>query len=174
VREIDRALGTTLLTIHGIAPGGLAVTGAATEDTVWASEPSRNLLVRIDAKAGRVARQIPIPDRPTRIAANPRTVWVATRGASHELWRIDADSGRRVARIPLPITPTRVALGAGSVWVTGYHWSNGLNASRGGTVLRIDPATNRISASIPLGDVAADGVTLSHGLIWVAATPNCC
>src|SRR5262249_4861955 len=146
----------------------------ATKDTVWASEPARNLVVSIDAATGRVARQILIPDRPTRIAANRRTVWVATRGASHELWRIDADTGRKVARIPLPITPTRVALGAGSVWVTGYHWSNGLPASRGGTVLRIDPATNRISASIPLGDVAADGVTLSHGLIWVAATPNCC
>ena len=35
-------------------------------------------------------------------------------------------------------------------------------------MIRIDPATNRIVARIPLGDVAADGILVIHGLVWVA------
>jgi hypothetical protein len=58
VREIDRTLGKTVLTIHGVAPGGLAVLGAASEVTVWASVPTHDLVVRIDAQAGRVVQRI--------------------------------------------------------------------------------------------------------------------
>jgi len=44
VRQIDMSLHTTLLTIHGIAPGGLAAVGnSSTGDTVWASDPAHNL-----------------------------------------------------------------------------------------------------------------------------------
>jgi hypothetical protein len=39
-------------------------------------------------------------------------------------------------------------------------------------VLRIDPRTNRIVDRIVLGDVAADGVVVSHGLVWVGVAPS--
>ena len=77
-----------------------------------------------------------------------------------------------VARIPLGLIPKRVVLGAGSVWVTGNRRSNGHGREHGGTVLRIDPDTNRIGDRIFLGDVAADGITVSHGLVWVAVPPS--
>jgi YVTN family beta-propeller protein len=172
VQEIDRELGTTVLTIHGVAPGGLAAVGAATDDTVWASDPTRGLVVRIDAQLGHIVRRVHVADRPTRVAADRQSVWVVTSGERHELLRIDPATGRTVARIPLPIKPKRVALGSGSVWVTGYRWSNGLNAARGGALLRIDPATDRIAAKFPLGDVAADGVVVARGLVWVAVAPS--
>ncbi len=172
VREIDRSLGRTLMTIRGIAPGGLAAVGNAAGDTVWASDPSRNLVARIDEHARRIVRRIQIPGQPARLAADDRAVWVITRGTSHALWRIDAKTNKPVARIPLQITPKRVALGAGSVWVTGYRWSNHIDSSRGGTVIRIDPNTDRIVARIQLGNVAADGIIVSHGLVWVAVPPS--
>ena len=51
--------------------------------------------------------------------------------------------------------------------------STGLLAgSLGRLVLRIDPHKNQIVARIPLGDVAADGIVLSRGLLWVAAPPS--
>jgi hypothetical protein len=172
LRELDRGLGTTLLELHGVGPGGLAVVGNASRDTVWASEPARDLVVRVDSSARRVVRRIRVPDGPTRLAADARTVWAVTGGARHELWRIDPATGRTVARIPLPIRPRRVVLGADSVWVTGYVWSNGVDAARGGTLLRIDPATNRIVARIPLGDLAPEGILVADGLVWVAAAPS--
>jgi hypothetical protein len=58
------------------------------------------------------------------------------------------------------------------VWVTGYVWSNGVDASRGGALLRIDPATNRIVARIPLGDLAPEGIVVVDGLVWVAVAPS--
>jgi DNA-binding beta-propeller fold protein YncE len=172
VREIDRSVGKTLRTIHGVAPGGLAAVGnSSIGDTVWASDTGRNVVVRIDGNAGHIVHRISVPGAPTRIAADAGAVWVVTSG-KHGLVRIDPRSNRVVARIPLPITPKRVALGAGSVWVTGYRWSDHLRSSRGGTVLRIDPRTNRIVDRIVLGDVAADGVVVSHGLVWVGVAPS--
>ena len=172
VRQIDTSLGTIVATIHGVAPGGLAAVGnASVGDTVWASDPSRNLIARIDGNSGRITRWIPVPGEPTRLAADETAVWVVTR-ASRAVWRIDATTNRRVAKIALPITPKRVVLGAGSVWVSGYRWSDHIRSSRGGMVIRIDPATNDIAARISLGDVATDGILVSHGLVWVAVPPS--
>jgi DNA-binding beta-propeller fold protein YncE len=172
VREIDPSLGRTVMRIRGIAPGGLAAIGDAGGDTVWASDPTRNLVVRIDETARRVVRRIPVPGRPTRLAASHDAVWVITSGPRASLVRIDPGTNGVVARIPLGITAKRVLLGAGLVWVTGYRWSNGVGRSRGGTVIRVDPHTNRIVQRIGLGDLAADGMVISRGLLWVAVPPS--
>jgi DNA-binding SARP family transcriptional activator/DNA-binding beta-propeller fold protein YncE len=172
VREIDSSLDRVLQTIHGVAPGGLAVVGSAAGETVWASDPSRNVVVRIDGNTRRIVHRIRIPGRPTRLAVDGSAVWVITSGPKGVLSRIDTRTNEVVTRIPLGITPKRVALGAGSVWVTGYKWSNHHGSSTGGTVIRVDPETNRIRDRIPLGDLAADGIIVSHGLVWVAVPPS--
>jgi len=171
----------TMAKIHGIAPGGLAVVASAVAgDTVWASDPSRNVVVRIDAPGKRITQRIAIPGEPTRLAADARAVWVTTRahngpgewrptrGTTPAVWRIDARTNEPLARIPLPVTPMRIALGAGSVWVTGLRVLSSSGKSVDATVLRIDPATNRIVARISLHTHAVDGIVVSHGLVWVA------
>jgi YVTN family beta-propeller protein len=55
-------------------------------------------------------------------------------------------------------TPSGIAVGAGGVWVTN-------NYSR--SVLRIDPAVNRVVQTIPVGN-APDGVAVGYGSVWVA------
>jgi YVTN family beta-propeller protein len=174
VRQIDLSLGRTLMVVHGVVPGGLAVAGdSSVGDTVWVSEPSRNLVVRIDERSRRVIRRISIPGGPTRLAAFDRAVWVTTRGRHHAIWRIDAKRNRPVATIPLPMLPWRVAVGAGSVWVAGYRVVDPRTRSTtDATVIRIDPDTNRIVARIRLGTRAVDGILVSHGLIWVAVPPS--
>src|SRR5439155_10699528 len=98
VTAIDPTLGTRLETIHAIAPGGLAVIGnSRIGDTIWASEPTRDLVARIDENSRRIVRQIRIPDKPTRVAADDQAVWVITH-ASRTLWRIDPKTNTRVAR----------------------------------------------------------------------------
>jgi DNA-binding SARP family transcriptional activator/DNA-binding beta-propeller fold protein YncE len=179
VRQFDRTTGKTLITIHGIAPGGLAVVGnSSTGDTVWASDPSHNLVARIDERARRIVQEIPIPNTPTRLAANDHAVWIAardrsdpgdarpTRGTHPALWRIDPTTIEPVERIPLPLTPIRISLGAGSVWVAAQRYLR--HGSVDATVFRIDPATNRIIARIPLRTRAVDGIIVSHGLVWAA------
>jgi hypothetical protein len=62
----------------------------------------------------------------------------------------------------------RIALGAGSIWVTALRVLSSSGSSVDATVFRIDPATNRIVARIPLRTRAVDGIVVSHGLVWVA------
>lgn len=181
VRQIDRSTDRTLLTIHGIAPGGLAVTGnSSTGDTVWASDPARNIVARIDEHARRIVHEIPIPKEPTRLAADNNAVWVltrdrngpdhwrATRGTTPAVWRIDARTDTPTARIPLPLTPIRIALGDGSVWITAERVLSASGKTVDATVFRIDPKTDRIVARIPLRTGAVDGIIVSHRLVWVA------
>jgi DNA-binding SARP family transcriptional activator/sugar lactone lactonase YvrE len=173
VREIDPSLDRTVRTIHGVAPGGLAVVGnSRTGDTVWASEPSKDRVVEIDGNSGRILRRIHVSGRPTRLAADEDDVWVLTRGTRHAVTRISARTGKTVASIPLPVAPNRVLLAQGGVWVSGARRTDYRRAqSSGGMVVRIDPKTNRIDALIPLGDVGADGLVLARGLLWVGISP---
>jgi DNA-binding SARP family transcriptional activator/DNA-binding beta-propeller fold protein YncE len=181
VRQLDRALGKTLITILGIAPGGLAAVGdSGAGDTVCASDPAHNLVARIDEHARGIVRRIPIENEPTRLAADNDAVWVIardrngpgewrpTRETTPALWRIDAKTNKAIARIPLPLTPIRVALGAGSVWVSAERVLSEHGTTVDATVFRIDPKTNRIVARIPLRTGAVDGIIVSHGLVWAA------
>jgi DNA-binding beta-propeller fold protein YncE len=180
VKQFDRTTGRTLMTIRGIAPGGLAAVGnSSAGDTVWASEPSRNLVVRIDEHQRRIVRRIRTPTTPTRLVADDRAVWVAardwidagdarpTRATSPAVWRIDPATNKTVARIPLPLAPIRITLGDRAVWVTAQRMLS-KGASVDATVYRIDPDTNRIVARIPLHTRAVDGIIVAHGFVWVA------
>ena len=53
--------------------------------------------------------------------------------------------------------PLEVAVGEGSVWVTNYL---------DGTVSRIDPATNRVVATLEVGR-HPDHIAVGEGGIWV-------
>jgi DNA-binding SARP family transcriptional activator len=175
---------STRAKIHGVAPGGLAVVaGPGRQETVWASDPSRNRVVGIDAVTRRIVRQIRIAGFPSRLAADAGAVWVIargfggsqwapTRGTKPVLWRIDPSASEPVARIRLPLTPIRVALGAGSVWVTAERVLSFQGSTVDAAVLRIDPATNRIVGRIGLHTSAVDGIIVSHGLVWAAVPPS--
>ncbi len=183
VTEIEPS---TMSTVHGITPGGLAVVGSASAgDTVWASDSKRNLVARIDGDSVRIVRRIHVAGQPTRVAADERGVWVttlgrgdpasqwaATRATTPAVWRIDPRTNEVVDRIPLPLTPIRIVLGAGSVWVTAERVLSSDGATVEATVFRIDPATNRVADRIPLRTRAVDGIVVSHGLVWVAVPPS--
>jgi len=176
---------STLAKVHGVAPGGLAVVSRrGLGSTVWASDPSRNVVVRIDGARSRITHRTRIPGEPSRLVADHQAVWVITRerngsgewrptrGTNPALWRIDPKSNKAIARIPLPLTPIRIALGAGSVWVTAMRVLSYSGASVDATLFRIDPETNRIVARIPLHTRAVDGIVVSHGFVWVAVPPS--
>jgi DNA-binding SARP family transcriptional activator len=180
-RTVTQLEPTTMAKVHGLAPGGLAVVDRSqAKDTVWASDPSRNRVVRIEGTPPRITHRVAIPGEPSRLVANARSVWVIardnngsaqwrpTRATRPALWRIDATTNEPAALIRLPLTPIRVAFGASSVWVTAMRVLSPSGFSDDATVFRIDPQTNRIVARIPLETRAVDGIVVSHGLVWVA------
>src|SRR5262249_10686081 len=86
IRQIDASLGRTLLTVSGVAPGGLAVVGnSSVGDTVWASDTKRNVVVRVDERTRSVVRRIAVAGGPTRVAADSGAVWVVTSGVKPAL-----------------------------------------------------------------------------------------
>jgi virginiamycin B lyase len=80
--------------------------------------------------------------------------------------------GRVTARVPVGDTPAAMAAGAGAVWVA---------RPLAGVVVRVDPATNRVVATVPVGhggsaadfgnfhDLArvAPRVAVAAGAVWV-------
>ncbi len=64
-------------------------------------------------------------------------------------------------QLPRNTTGGDVALGAGSVWVETYP----LTQDGPNSLVRIDPATNRITATIPTG--VAHGVAANSDAVWV-------
>lgn len=86
--------------------------------------------------------------------------------ARGSLWRMDNTTGRFLGSVPLPNSEGgSLATGEGSVWI----------ANSEGVVLRIDPDSQTVARTIPLGTlvyprVNGDALAFGEGLVWVAVT----
>ena len=105
--------------LHG--PVGVAAYG----DTVWVtccaleygSRPA-GILLRVDARRGRVTARIPVPEGPMAVVADRDAVWVGTARGS--LLRVDPATTKVVGRVPPPDRRGRVqalSRGPGVLWV---------------------------------------------------------
>lgn len=133
---------------------------AATPDAVWVG--SSDVLQRIDPATNSVVATVPIPGCCSAIEADGTAVWaVAIVDRSDQglqnlgaLVRVDPSTNEVVAEIPLGSQVAgygdEVRLEAGSVWVLGTRLV-AEDQERGGDLIRVDPASNRIVAEIPLG-----------------------
>jgi virginiamycin B lyase len=117
---------------------------------------TRDGVLEIDPATNEIVKDIPL-DGAFRLAIGEGAVWV-TDLVLGGLVRIDPDIGAVVSRIVIAQGASDVDVAAGIVWVTA-------GGSNGGNLIRIDPATNEIVATIHigrgtgaggLGDVAAD------------------
>jgi virginiamycin B lyase len=100
-----------------------------------------------------------------RLAANARGVWLNDFDADL-VYRFDPVS-LKIVKISVLHNPEGLAVDPrnGAVWVASH---------RGGTVVRIDPATNRVVATIAAGNVGPSGphqIGLGLGSVWVGV-PN--
>jgi YVTN family beta-propeller protein len=157
--------------LFALAPGAAWMTGAG-------------FVLRLDPSTGRLLRTIRVSpvgaagfEAESGIDIGEGGVWVI---GSADVVRIDPQTGGIVARIPIaqnatggPPNPTAIAVGEGAVWVASRRVafssiSGGQNSPvLRGTVSRIDPKTNAVVATIPVG---ADpfGIAVGEGSVWVA------
>ena len=91
------------------------------------------------------------------LAAGFGAVWVAQDGS---VARVDGAGARVVTTIRTPAVgdDAHIAVGQGSVWVT--------SGRDGGPVYRIDPHTDRVTATVTVGG-SAIGITVGRGWVWV-------
>jgi YVTN family beta-propeller protein len=157
VSRIDPATNRLVTTIAvDRQPSGIAVAAGS----VWAASALDDTVTRIDPARNRVVATIPIPGQGSALslAAAGGSVWVS---GNRGLYRIDP-AGNRVT--PAGVCCGELAAGAGGLWVAdGMHR----------TVLRVDPASGRVLATIPVPPAAApEGpfhLAAAGGAVWVTS-----
>jgi hypothetical protein len=155
--------------------GSDPVVAAAGGHDVWVYNKNDDTISEVDAKTNRLVKTTiivgSIPDQCCSLytgpvlAADASGAWFVNGGAydQPQLTHIPAGAGKE-RQYPLDLTPTGVAVGGGAVWVVGYR-------GREHQVLRIDPATGRLTARtrFPAGD-RVDSIAFSYDAVWVTSS----
>ena len=141
---------------------------AAGAGAVWVKGDGR--LARIDPDTGEATRTVKLPDTGDypgdlpfqnwgfpQVAVGAGAVWAINDDRT--VSRIDPDSGRRVARIV--VDAATVAAGKEGVWF--------ISGDDTRAVTRIDPGTNRVGQTIPVGAQNLSGVAVGAGHVWATA-----
>jgi virginiamycin B lyase len=180
--------GSTLLTLASVKT---ASTGAATKTTSLtaaqvttikkATTGTAKIAVRIGtgttAKCGLFAAQlvpayaaakVTVGRSPSGVVIDASGVWV-TNWWDNTLTRIDPATNTVLNTIPVALTgvegPEAITTGAGSLWLTTTAFSE--TETLAGHVLRIDPATGTVLATINAGRGAFE-IAFGFGSIWIA------
>jgi YVTN family beta-propeller protein len=149
----NQAVGQAIPLRH--PPTGLAITPDG--QTVWVATAADRTVYRIDTAAGRVVKQIDLPEAPDQAVYGDGAVWVtSTKGDA--VMRIDADTSKvKKPAIRAGNGPSGIAFGADRVWVAN---------SEDGTVSTIDPQSNEVG-TLRLG-FRPTAVAVEERAVWVA------
>jgi predicted Ser/Thr protein kinase len=117
-------------------------------------------------RLGLLPREFSFPYEPISVAAGEGAVWVTAKNIHGSLvLRISPSTGAVLASVPLGSAAVNtestyrdvasIAVGEGVVWVL-----------QGGTIFRIDPATNRITGRANLAGRTGAEVRAGYGEVW--------
>jgi len=128
-------------------------------DFVWATQAHAGRVTKIDPASGAIVGSIELPTA-CGIAADKTDLWVTSPMLAQAV-RYDAATLEERAVIPLGRDVFEIEIGPDAVWATGE--------ADGGTVWRIDPATNQIVTSINISDSTPIGLLVAFGSVWVGS-----
>jgi YVTN family beta-propeller protein len=155
VDSVHSLMWDTLLYRRCSLPSALTSDGRS----IWAADNVARGLARIDPRTNRVVQRFSIGADPFAIAWGFGSLWVTSYfNDPQEVLRVDPTSGRVLAAISGPaMGGTGIVVGAGAVWVA---------ATYAGTLARIDPATNTITATVPVESYPL-ALAAGDGSVWV-------
>jgi YVTN family beta-propeller protein len=169
--ELDAATGAVVRTVQLPADGeprlaAYAPAGPGRRATVWVSDYGGDRVVPVDAATGKVGTPVAACAAPQAVAVGGRTLWVACQDG----WLATVDlTTHRAARVTdlrqMDGSPDAITVADGAVWTA---------LSTGPVVLRVDPATERVTGR---HEVADDGpltnadvdVLVADGQVWVSS-----
>jgi virginiamycin B lyase len=133
-------------------------------DAVWISNAGTNSLVRINPFNNQVTKIVPVSRRPcSGLAVGFDAVW-SPSCVDNRIDRVSLNLQEVETHVATPVGDSEggIAAGEGSVW---------LASNRQGTVVRIDPALNRINGEAKL--VSGSFVpVVGAGALWVSSTEH--
>jgi len=127
---------------------------AAAGRFVWVSMFGSPYLVRIDPRRNVVVGRTKVGNGACGLGVGAGSLWVEDT-YSATVSRVSVRSGKRAAAIDVGGTPYDATFAYGAAWATAYGADD---------LVRIDPATNRVTARIPLDK--ATGVVGAFGSVW--------
>ena len=125
--------------------------------SVWAADDEASALLRYDPAARRTVASIPTGNGTSALAEEAGRIWILNHRDGTLQQVSPANTAITLARLPGD-APERMVYAEGSLWVTG----------RGTDLLRVDPATGAVQATIEIGAGGIDVRAAAHS-IWVAA-----
>ena len=154
VSRIDPATNKVSAEIK-VAPG--SYTAVYGYNLVWVSSTEKSLVSVIHPATNRVIAEIPVDKNPRFMAAGEGYVWTLNQGTG-TVTKIDPRTLKVVATIEVgvPGTGGDIATGEGAVWLS----------IRAMPVIRIDPATNKVTAQ--LTGPGGDAMRVGHGYVWLS------
>lgn len=133
--------------------------------SVWLSKSESDLLLRIDPTTNSIAARIPVgPDPELGIGFGLGSVWIADT-KERSLRQIGPTTNKVVRTYPVNISAEpegSIGVGAGSIWLLTND--NGTNS---GTLSRLDPATGKTIATIPVKPKSTTAM-VADDAVWVA------
>ena len=138
-----------------VAPG--SYTAVYGYNLVWVSSTQKSLVSVIHPATNRVIAEIPVDKNPRFMAAGEGYVWTLNQGTG-TVTKIDPRTLKVVATIEVgvPGTGGDIATGEGAVWLS----------IRAMPVIRIDPASNKVTAQ--LTGPGGDAMRVGHGYVWLS------
>jgi YVTN family beta-propeller protein len=163
VVRVEPADGAVLARIPVPSPGLRPESSlAVTKDAVWAlvdgDDADSRLLVRLDPATNTVRDTFPAPAAAEAVRGGFGSLWVATGRQS--VVRVDPADGSTQATVETGFGSRFMAVGDDAVWVLNQD---------DGTVSRIDPDTDTVTATVRVSDGRIPGgdITAGDGAVWV-------
>jgi len=139
-----------------------------TEDAVWVTSGRKNLVGRLDPKTNTVVTLIEVGERPCAgLVAAFGSIWVPLCGNENGgkgIARIDPKTNKVSATITAvgpALSEGGITANADSIWIL---------SDMKGVLSRIDPATDRLVAEIPVPPRSSVCVLGEDGAVWVVST----
>ena len=139
---------------------------AASDDAVYYVGSLGSRVVRVSTHTGKETNEMTlvtdaslaagnVPANPTGVAVGGGSLWISESDGN--VLRIDDEARRHLGADPgVSRTRSPSPTAAGSVWT----------ACGNGTVARVEPATDRVSAVVPVGRLPR-GIAVGEGAVWV-------
>ena len=158
---------TDQITGDPIQTGRAPLSVAVGEGSLWVANHDAHTITRIDLATNQVVANINVPSEPHRVAYGEGAVWVANWHIN-SVSRIDPQTNQLVGEpIPIGFHAGNMAAGLGSVWVTSDYRGPMDGAPEDVVLVRIDPRTNQVVETIPLGGHPID-VEIAGDAVWVS------
>jgi YVTN family beta-propeller protein len=135
--------------------------GAVSGDSVWLAISKSRVVVRLDARTGKVRKRLPLDGNPRAVAVSGSALWV---GLTHRdrtadtLLKLDPRTGRTLASADYQYGIASLAVSPNAVWVVSRFRS---------FTFRADPRSGEPKRRVPVGHAPATDAAYGRNSLWI-------